>query len=311
MMTFELRFVVVALAAFAVSGLVGAFAAWLWASRRRQAPAADSTLLFLRLVPTLAAATGLALAVLAFVLFEQRGPEKIGLLIRGFALFSVALFLTAAWRGWRLYRRTRETMAQWMMGADPVTVPEIGVPVFAVSTEFPIVAVVGLIRQRIIIARSVLERCAPEELVAILAHEETHIVRYDNIRRALFTVTPDLLSWLPVSDRLLAAWHDRCEEAADNGASRLGERGRVLLAQALIRVARLAPRAPAVHDLPASALYRGEDLDRRIHRLLSPPAAAATRDRRVGYVIAFLIGTPVAALKPIHDAVEIAVRWLP
>ena len=219
-------------------------------------------------MPTLTAATGLVLAVLSFTLYEQRGLEQIGLVIRGLALLSVAMFLSAAWRGWRLYRRTQETMALWMTSAEPVAVPAIDVPVYSITSAFPIVAVIGLLQQRIIIARSVLERCSQEELVAILAHEQAHIRRYDNIRRALFTVAPDPLSWLPLSDRLLAAWHERCEEAADNGASKLGECGRLLLAQALIRVARLAPTAPAVHDLPASALYRGEDLNRRIHRLL-------------------------------------------
>ena len=62
MMTFEMRFVVVALGAFAASGMVGALAAWLCASRRRPAPLADSTLLFLRLVPSLAATTGISYA---------------------------------------------------------------------------------------------------------------------------------------------------------------------------------------------------------------------------------------------------------
>ena len=253
----------------------------------------------------------MVLAVLAFVLFEQRGPENIGFVIRALAILSVAMILSATWRGARLLRRTRSTMAQWMASAERRALPDVNVPVFAISSEFPIVAVVGLFRQQIIIARSVLERCAPEELHAILAHEHTHVVRHDNIRRAIFTIAPDLLSWLPVSDRMLAAWHERCEEAADNGVNHLGERGRVLLAQALIRVARLAPAAPAVHDLPASALYRGEDLNRRIHRLLAPPAAAAPPDRLLGYAIAFVTGVSVLALGPIHDVVEVAVQWLP
>ena len=311
MMTFEMRFVVIALGAFASSGLVGALAAWLWASRRRPTSLADSTLLFLRLVPSLAATTGIVLAVLAFLLFEQRGAENIGVVIRALAILAVTLFLSAAWRAWRLHHRTRATLTQWMRTAEPVAMPDVDVPVFAITSEFPIVAVVGLFRQRIIIARSVLERCTPDELRAVLAHEYTHIVRHDNLRRAIFTAAPDLLSWLPVSDRLLAAWHDRCEEAADNGANSLGERGRILLAQALIRVARLAPAAPAVHDLPASALYRGEDLNRRIHRLLAPPAAVATPDRLLGYTIACGIGLSIIALKPIHDVVEVAVKWLP
>src|SRR5688572_25883234 len=114
MMTFELRFVVVALGAFAASGMVGAVAAWMWAARRRPAPLADSTLLFLRLLPSLAAATGMVLAVLAFVLFEQRGHENIGLLIRALAILAVAMLFSAGWRAWRLHRRTRATMTQWL-----------------------------------------------------------------------------------------------------------------------------------------------------------------------------------------------------
>jgi beta-lactamase regulating signal transducer with metallopeptidase domain len=231
--------------------------------------------------------------------------------LRSLAFLGAALIVHAVWRAWRLRRRTRQTLKQWMASAEPVTLPGIDLPIFAVHSAFPIIAVVGLVRQRIVIARSVLDACAPEEVRAILAHEQVHIDRHDNVRRAIFAASPDVLSWLPVSGRLLAAWHDRCEENADNGASRLGERGRVLLAQALIRVARLAPATPSIQDLPASALYRGEELNRRIHRLLAPPAAVAAPSLRLRYLIALAFTASVPAVRPIHDLVEAAVTWLP
>jgi Zn-dependent protease with chaperone function len=309
-MTFELRTVVIALAAFAACGTVGALSAWLRASRQTSR-LTDSALLTVRMLPTLSAAFGMALAMLAFALFEHRGHEETGLVLRSLATLGVVLIVHAAWRAWRLYRRTRQSLNQWMASARPVTLPGIDLPIFTVNSTFPIVAVVGLIRQRIVIARSVLEGCEPDELRAILAHEQIHIDRHDNVRRAIFATAPDVLSWLPISDRLLAAWHDRCEESADNGAGRLGDGGRVLLAQALIRVARLATVPPLVHDLPASALYRGEDLNRRIHRLLGPPAAVAAPSRRLRYLVALGVTASILAVRPIHDLVEAAVTWLP
>lgn len=310
-MTFGLRVMVVAFAAFAASGLVGALVAWIWARRTQDALLPDTTLFMQRLLPTLCGATATVLGLLAFVLFEPRGLEETGLVLRVLAALGAVLVGAAAWRGFRLYRRTRRTVGQWLASAKEVGLPGIDAPVFAVSAAFPIVAVVGLVRQRVIIARSVLEACSADEVGAILAHEQMHIDRHDNARRAMFAVVPDLLSWLPISDRLLDAWHERCEESADAGAGRLGERGRVLLAQALIRVARLAPASTAVYDLPASALYRGEDLGRRIHRLLAPPVVATAPRRFLLYAGGLGILTSLLALKPIHDIFEAAVTWLP
>jgi Zn-dependent protease with chaperone function len=309
-MTFELRILVVGLAAFAAVGTLAALCAWLWA-RGRTSRLLDSALLVLRMLPTVSALLALALTMLAFALFEQRGHEATGLVLRSLAVLGAALIIHAGWRAWRLHRRTRQSLSQWMATAEPVALPGIDLPIFAVHSTFPVVAVVGLIRQRIVIARSVLDGCEPEELRAILAHEQMHIDRHDNVRRAILATAPDVLSWFPVSERLLAAWHDRCEESADNGAERLGERGRVLLAQALIRVARLAAAPPSIHDLPASALYRGEDLRRRVHRLLAPPAAAAAPSRWGRYLAALAVTASTMALRPIHDLVEAAVTWLP
>ena len=309
-MTYELRLVVVAMASFAACGTVAALSAWLWAGRRTSR-LTDSALLAVRLLPTASALFAMALSLLAFALFEHRGHEETGLVLRTLAGLGVVLIVHASWRAWRLHRRTRRTLNQWMSSAKPVTLPGIDLPIFMVESTFPIVAVVGLIQQRIVIARSVLEGCSPDELRAILAHEQIHIDRHDNVRRAIFATAPDVLSWLPISDRLQVAWHDRCEETADNGAGRLGDRGRVLLAQALIRVARLTPVPPSIHDLPASALYRGEDLTRRIHRLLGPPAALAAPTRRLRYLVTLAAIASILAIRPIHDLVEVAVTWLP
>ncbi len=310
-LTFEARLVVVALSAFALSGLIGAAMVAFWSMRRQATTAGDSTLMFVRVLPCLLGLGAMSQAIFAFAFLEQRGVEETPLVMVAMAGLATALFLGASWRAWRLHRRTQQTLAQWMASGTPTTLPGVNIPVYAVTSVFPIVAVVGVFRQRIIIARSVLDACDADQLRAILAHEQVHIDRHDNARRAIFTIAPDVLSWLPLSDRLLSSWHDRCEESADYGAGTLGDRGRVLLAEALIRVARLAPTTRAVHDLPASALYRGEDLRQRIHRLLAPPAALPAPHRRVWYAVALGLTASVLALEPVHEFVEIAVTWLP
>src|SRR5262249_45354693 len=146
------------------------------------------------------------------------------------------------------------------------------VPAFVVNIGFPIVAVVGLFRPRLIVSRVVLDACGEAEMQAILAHEAWHLVRRDNIRRVLLSAAPDVLSWLPRAVRFSEEWQRASEEAADDAAARLGPAGRVHLAEALVRVARLAPASGHVLScpLPASALYRGESIERRVRRVLDP-----------------------------------------
>jgi len=200
-----------------------------------------------------------------------------------------------------------------MTGAEALHLPGVSIPAYAVVSPFPIVAVVGVIRPRLVVARSVLESCTPEELQAILAHEQHHLDRRDNASRVWFAAAPDLLAWLPISRRMSAAWQEASEEAADDAAARLGETGRVALAQALIRVARLAPARQHVQELPVSALYRGEDLDRRIRRLLSPPAISADDSslwqQRIA-VITVVVGCAMT-LHFVHALFEAAVTFLP
>jgi peptidase M48-like protein len=312
-MTFGMRLVVVGLAAFAVGGFVGTVVTWV-VSRRRPAVMADEPSLFLlRLLPTIAAIAATALTLMSFVLFEQRGAEPTGISLPVIAILAVALLATAAWRAWHLHHRTARALGGWLMSAEPVILPDIATPIVAISSSFPIVAVVGLVRHRIIVARSVLNTCTPDEVRAILAHELAHVERRDNLRRALFTMAPDLLSWLPLSRRMLEAWHDACEEVADAASGRLGEGGRLLLAQALIRVARLATScaSPPVHDLPASALYRGENLDTRIRRLLAPPVAAVASRTPTRHVAVFAVIGSLLGLGLIQDLLEAAVTFLP
>ena len=315
-MAFDLRVLVVAFSSFTMGSLVGsAFVPWLWRHVGGDTPAARATaLLRIRALPFALATASLILAVLSFLVFEpRRQDERMGIVLLTLAVLGIVLLTAAAFRLARLLILTRRLERTWMADADVVTLDGLSVPTFAVSSSFPIVALIGFFRPRMIVARNVLAACSARELRAIVAHELGHLVRRDNLARAVLALSPDVLAWLPFSSRLALAWHDAAEEAADDHAAILGEDGRLNLAEALIRVARLAPPGSTAVIVPASALYRGENLNQRVRRLLGPPAVAAA-PLSAGWraaVTTALVASAALALHAIHELLEAAVTLLP
>ena len=314
-MTYEARIAVIGLAAFAATGLLATCLVPLLARRIVTGAAVTRArrLAGLRLLPSVAALAAGTLATLSFVFFEPYRPgEEIGTVFPVFATLGGALVATALWRGAQVARATRRLLREWMVRPEPIVLDNITVPAVAVDSHFPIVAVAGVIRPRLIIARSVLASCSAEELRAVLAHEQGHIDRRDNLRRLLIAAAPDVISWLPASARLFAAWREATEEAADDAAAQAGAEGRLRLASALIKVAKLAP-GPAPAVIPTSALYCGEHLEGRIRRLLEPlglqrEPAATWRSR---LTLAVGIGCSILVLEGVHTVIETAIHTLP
>ncbi len=317
-MTYELRLVVIGLAAFTAAGLLGA-AVVPWLSRRIRLadPVSRATALeWLRLLPAAVGIAAGALSATSYLIFEPRhDDEDTGLILLALASLACVLAAQTLGRWWIVARTTRRALRGWLDTAEPIVLPGASVPAFAVAASFPVVAVVGARRPRLIIARSVLEACPADELAAIVAHEQSHLNRRDNLRRALLMLTPDVVGWLPISKRLVADWHEASEELADDFAGANDPARRLTLARALIRVARLVPAgASSAASLPASALYRGENVDRRVRRLLAPPPvseatrAAAWRRPVLGFLT---VAACMLALGGVQAIVEAAVNFLP
>jgi beta-lactamase regulating signal transducer with metallopeptidase domain len=141
----------------------------------------------------------------------------------------------------------------------------------------------------------------------VLEHERAHLAARDNLRHWLLRTCPDLLAWTPAGVRLDRAWLAAAEEAADERAARGRPGAALALAEALLQVARLAPPAcPA--PLPELALHNGDDLARRVRRLVAapaPPPAARSAAPRLAFLL--LLGAlPFypAALRVVHALTE-------
>ena len=316
-MTFDGRLAVVALSTFAFAASAGSVVAVQVARRRRsEFPAASARAIFrLRMLPVTIGLAAMTQGILSFMVFEpRRDQEAVGVLLTVLAATGISLYGIALARWIRVTLATDRVVRGWMGTATPLAIEGIPVPSYAIDATFPVVAVVGIFRRRLVVARQVLRACSPSELAAIWAHERWHLTHHDNIRRAMMACLPDPLSMTDAGERLTARWHEANELAADDSAGEIGPTGRCDLAAALLNVARLVPAGSPVSLLPVSALYRGEDINRRVRRLIGSPAPrrrpGSSRLHRFAIAFAIVVAAGLA-LHGMHEVVEAAVTYLP
>jgi len=311
-----LRCTVLSLAAFGITHLLvsGAVSPRVSTRRRDESPATRADrLLRWQLLPTAAAGVVLMFAAIGLFRFESRdGDEMLGRTLwmggacgAALVLLMLGRLIQMRWQTWQLVRT-------WLSNSTPITLRDVAIPSFTINTGFPIVAVVGVIRPRLVIDVQVLRACSDEELAAILAHERGHVRRWDNLRRAAFAAVPG--PWF--STDLPQAWREATEEAADDLAAGTGLDTRFHLAAALLRVSRLAP--PRVDDvrwqaqLPASALYRGENIERRVRRLMDSPATPDLGRRSwTTTIVGAGLTAGLLVQRELHDLMEQVVAFLP
>src|SRR5262249_46695457 len=155
LVTFDARLIVVALASFTVASLAASLP--LIALWRRTLPGAAAAkanaLLRLRLLPATLATVALALAAASFIEFEPRDQESAGIVLRVLAAGALVPLGASIWRLLRLWVETRRVRRQWLASAERIMLPGVDVPVYAVTSAFPIVAVVGVVTPVLVIAR--------------------------------------------------------------------------------------------------------------------------------------------------------------
>jgi Peptidase family M48 len=297
-MTYWMSAAAVAFASFAVVATLTSIFVGLVApavarrSERYSAASRAALLLRLRLLPAAVAtiwAFGIALPV--FLWFEPHDTdETLARTLIVAALVGVALLGRGAWRGAAALRATRAVTRQWRQGARRLDMPDIPMPVFAVEESFPMVTVAGFSHPSLFMAERVLRECGEDEVRAMMLHECAHVTQRDNLKRFLIRACPDFVGAGGPLDR---AWASAAEEAADAMAVAIHPGFALELAQALIRVARLAPR-PTLPEL-ASSFYPGGSIESRVRRLLDP-ASPPEFTRPLGGVMLCTLACAAATL---------------
>lgn len=276
---------------------------------RRPPSQRASALLCLRLLPAAAgAAFALALVLPTFLYYEPLHTDEP--LTKTMALIAAVGLLVvqgAIARTARAYTSTRKILRHWSGSGRRIADLAPGLPTFVIDHPFPTVAVVGWIRPRLFVAEPVFSECTREEIEAMVLHERAHIAARDNLKRLLLRGCPSL----PSVSRLESSWSAAAEEAADARAAAANPQRRLDLANALIRLARLAPQP----HVPAgvSAFYPGGSIEDRVRQLLEPaPAVPSTYGCLfVGAAVIALTAVFIVSAPGVHAAMEALVRLVP
>jgi hypothetical protein len=293
-------------------------------------------MLTVRLLPFVASLVFvLAVFLPAHVRFEPaESDESFGLVLGGLAAIGLSLALRSAWRagqwglaGHRFARLTRRAGNRVESGAS-VGALEIG--------GLPGVSLAGIWRPRILIGSEALSALTPSELEVAISHEVAHRRSQDNLKRFLLYCAPDFFGRTRVARQLEEQWQAEAECEADAAAVMGDSQRAVVLASALVKVARLA-RAAATHQVSRggtaataasaapwslpwsmwSAFHVPTLLEMRVRRLVSSPAGPPVATRRLAWSGATLgLGIPVGLWlsgfsSTLHLVTEVLVTHLP
>lgn len=306
-MTYWAMAATVTLATYAVVSLATTpIAIGLWRLARHDPDAGSPAeraagLLLVRALPVVVAATLAAgLVGPAFHLFEPRDTEEVaGRSLVALAAVGGALLALGLARGSWALARTSRLLRAWRRDAGSLAVEGSPVPALRIEWPFPLVAVVGLVRPRLVVARQVLEACTPAQLRAVVAHEAAHLAARDNLKRLGLRSLPDLLALTRIGPQMERDWAAAAEESADDRAAGSASSLALDLAEALLTVARLAPPVPtpAETPVPLSALIERGTIERRVRRLMG--GRPAGRRRPAWLVAARAVGLSAVALAAI------------
>ena len=282
---------------------------------KRSSAGSPSLWLALRLSPAAISFGFVALVFLpSYWRYEPRDfVEGFDVSLTALALFALAILGTAVARGLTAWRGAARRTQAWMRAGRPLALAETSIRTYAIDIDAPLMALVGVLRPRLLITRPVLEALTDEELRASVAHELGHWRAWDNLKRLAMRAAPDLLSATGAARSLERRWAAAAEHVADLSAGDGGD-ARCALASALVKVARLTPPGAPIAE-PISALVDGGDITARVHRLLDDAPAGA--GHRPVHWLALAIPVAVLALgytpllRLVHGVTEVLVNGLP
>jgi Zn-dependent protease with chaperone function len=141
--------------------------------------------------------------------------------------------------------------------------------ILVVESELPVIALTGLFRPQIVLSRNAIEALSSEQIEAVSRHEAAHLAAFDNFKRLLLLLTPNIFLFLDPLSRLEQHWMRFIEWSADDSAAGGSPYQAVALAESLIRVARLGSPTP-LPKLQIGLVSSSRELATRVKRLLRP-----------------------------------------
>jgi len=280
-----------------------------------QASSAARFLLAVRVLPcALAILVVVGLCIPSYLWLEPDGAlEGIGGLGFTSAALGLGIWAVSIIRGTRAVIRSIRFVRQFQTSARGVNYLDA---TWVIDDGVPSVGVAGIFRPQIVIRKDVRAALTPEQLDAVLRHEQAHAASHDNLKKLLILLAPDVLPFARTRfQELDRAWARYAEWAADDRAAAGDPLCSLGLAAALVQVTRLGTpsRTPA---LVTSLVDDADALSVRVNRLLDPKPAAKNPVWLVPLVgvgtllvaasIVFVPGMPM--LHAVHELLEAFVR---
>jgi hypothetical protein len=245
--------------------------------------------------------------------------ERVGILSLAAAVFILFRYLRALQHGLGMWWRAAHL--QHLLQSAGIAGSTLGLGlspgpdqlVMSAPGPCPPVAVVGLLRPRILIARAMLDpsKLSPEGLAIALDHERAHLSHSDNWKLFALTSLPSLGLRTAACPGPVRLWQRYNDWAADDDAIRDNPARALTLAESLVACAKSIPPSEPDFLFTGFAAHEAE-LEARIERLLdinrllqahtSPQPITSRR------LMAFLVGAG-AVLIPICLLAAIA-PWL-
>jgi len=285
-------------------------------SERLRPRSAARFLLGLRLFPaTFALAAVAGVCAPSYLLLEPRATdEPMGLACIAAAALGAAIWAFSFVRAIRAGVRSVAHSGECRRAAHAASIEGQGA--WVLDAASPVVMLSGIFQPRLVISRAVVSALSPDQLAAVLRHENAHRRSHDNLKRLLVLLAPGLLPFACGFAGLERAWARVTEWAADDHAAAGDQNRSLTLAAALVRVARLGS-APIPPPLANSLMAGAHDLTTRVDRLLDCTPAPKTT-RAAGLLTAsasllvlgsliVLIAQP-ATLYAVHEALERLIR---
>ena len=252
-----------------------------------------------RLMPlTLAGFAVIALCVPGYLRFEpDADAERAGVLCTLAALLGAGIILTGLARAGHAWWLSLRSAREFRRGGRQIQLPGEAMPVTALESDAPLVALTGVLRSRVVVSRGLLRALSSEQLEAALRHEQAHRTAGDNGKRLLFLLAPDPFGRMGRFAALERSWARLAEWAADDRAAAGDARRALTLAETLVLVARLG--RPPVHCAVAAHLISDRSgLRERVQRLVEfagQPAEPAHPTGNLGFSLAILAGVLLLA----------------
>ena len=281
---------------------------------KRATPSGANPFLTVRLLPAVASTVFAFLVFLpAHVRFEPgENDESFGAVLSVAAAISLSVLLAAAWRALRA-GLAGHRLSMLVEGAGTATssgMLEVG--------GLSGVSLAGIWRPKILVGAEARAALTPAELDLAICHEHAHRQSLDNLKRFLMFTAPDLFRWTAIARQLEQRWQAEAECEADACAVMGDGHRAMLLASALVKVARLACPGTIRSASPAwSAFHVPTLLELRVRQLVSGTLRPPVSTRTLAWSgICLALGVPMGVWLlefsySLHVVTEVMVTHLP